>query len=75
MSDVTPVLVELDSRRRLSLARVGRHSRYLAREEPDGTLILEPAVVLTATEAALVGRPELVEQMADAAHSERRRKR
>jgi hypothetical protein len=58
-----PILIELDSRRRTSLGKIGRHSRYLAREEPDGTLILEPAVVLTTTETALLGRPDLVAQM------------
>lgn len=38
-------LVELDSRRRVSLGRLGRHRRYLVREEKDGTLIFEPAVM------------------------------
>jgi hypothetical protein len=43
-----PVLVELDERRRTSLGKVGRkeHSRYLVEEQPDGTLIWRPAVVV-----------------------------
>ena len=44
------VLVTLDSRRRLSLGKIGRHSRYYVHEEPDGTLIFEPAVVVTRRE-------------------------
>ena len=58
-------LVELDSRRRISLGRLGRpeHRRYLVTEEPDGTLVLTPAVVMTAHEAALLRRPDLVERI------------
>lgn len=58
-------LVELDSRRRISLGRLGRpeHHRYLVTEEPDGTLVLTPAVVMTAHEAALLRRPDLVERI------------
>jgi hypothetical protein len=41
------VLVELDERGRASLARLGRHTRYLATVAPDGTIILTPAVVTT----------------------------
>lgn len=41
-------LVELDNRRRLSLARIARpeHNRFLVTVEADGTIILEPAAVL-----------------------------
>ena len=62
---MTEVLIELDDRRRASLGKVGRaeHRRYLAREEPDGTIILEPAVVMTETEARLLANPQLVEQL------------
>jgi hypothetical protein len=40
--------VELDSRRRLSLAKIAKpeHNRFLVTVEVDGTIILEPAVVL-----------------------------
>lgn len=52
----TGVLIELDQRRRASLGRVGRHEQYLAREEPDGTLVLTPAVVMRVSDLeALVG--------------------
>ena len=71
---VTTTLIELDGR--LSLEKVGRHSRYLGREEADGTLIFEPAVVLTEHEARLMARPDLVERITEnIAHPERRRPR
>lgn len=41
-------LIETDARGRASLARPGR--RYLMHEEADGTLVLEPAVVVTELE-------------------------
>ncbi len=39
-------LVQLDKRRRVSLAKIGRHSRYLIREESDGTLIFVPVEIV-----------------------------
>ena len=58
-------LIELDSRRRVALGRLGKpeHRRYLVSEEPDGTLVFTPAVVMTAHEAALLRHPELVKQI------------
>jgi hypothetical protein len=71
-----PVLVEVDSRRRLSLGRVGRHDRYLVREEADGTIVLEPAVVFTEAEARVLSAPELLARIEDnRAHPERRQVR
>lgn len=60
-----PQLVELDSRRRVALGRLGKpeHRRYLVSEEPDGTLVFTPAVVMTAHEAALLRNPDLVQQI------------
>lgn len=47
-------VVELDDRRRVSLGKAGfpHHRRYLVRTEPDGTIILIPAVVISEREAA-----------------------
>ena len=55
-------LVELDSRRRASLGRIGNpdHTRYLVEEAPDGSLLFTPAVVMTAHEEALLRNPDLV---------------
>jgi len=57
-----PVLVELDQRRRVSLGKIGheRHKRYLASVEPDGTIILKPAVVMTELEASFLSNSDLV---------------
>jgi hypothetical protein len=62
---VTEVLVELDDRRRVSLGRIGRqeHTRYLVTEEPDGTLVFTPAVVLSELEAKLLANDELVDSI------------
>jgi len=56
------VILELDERRRASLGRIGRpeHRRYLVVEEPDGTVVLRPAVVMTEIEARFLANPDLV---------------
>ncbi len=62
---MTETLVELDERRRLSLGKVGKpeHRRYLAHEEPDGTIVLVPAVVMSESQVRLLTNSELVEQI------------
>lgn len=61
-------LIELDDRRRAPLGKIGRaeHRRYLVDEEPDGTLVLVPAVVMTEMEARLLANPELVGRIEEA---------
>lgn len=53
--------VVLDERRRTSLAKVGRKGddRYLVEEFPDGTLVLTPAVTVSAVEFASLVNPDL----------------
>lgn len=47
-----PILVEPDSRGRVSLSQVGRKSRYYrVTEEAGGVIVLRPAVILTVDEA------------------------
>jgi hypothetical protein len=49
MTDTPPVLLEADSRRRISLGSlVEEHARYLATVEGDGVIILTPAAVIEA---------------------------
>ncbi len=62
---MTEVLVELDERRRASLGKVGKpeHRRYLASEQPDGTIVLTPAVVMTELEARFLSNHELVDRL------------
>ena len=56
-------LVEVDSRRRVTLGAHARHQRYLVTSEPDGTVILIPAVVLSEAEARFIRDPELVDKV------------
>jgi hypothetical protein len=64
-------LIELDSRRRASLAKVALHDRYLVDVAPDGTLTLTPAVVRSVIEDKLRQIPGYIEQLEhDAAHPE-----
>jgi hypothetical protein len=62
---MTEILVELDERRRLSLGKVGKpeHRRYLVHEEPNGTIVLVPAVVMSESQAQLLANRDLVEQI------------
>lgn len=57
---MSEILVELDDRRRVSLGKLGHHQRYLAHEDPDGTLILTPAVVMSEVQARLLARPDVM---------------
>ena len=61
------VLIELDDDRRASLERVGRaeHRLYLARQDPDGTITLTPAVVMSEIEARFLANPTLMQQLDD----------
>ena len=61
------VLIELDHRRRASFGKLGRpeHRRYLASEDPDGTITLTPAVVISEMEARFLANPELMQQLDD----------
>lgn len=40
------ILLEVDSRKRISLGELATRQRYLATVEADGTIILTPAVVV-----------------------------
>jgi len=53
----------LDDRRRANLAKVGRPAdrRYLVDEFDDGTVVLRPAVTISAAELAALGNPAVVE--------------
>jgi hypothetical protein len=50
----TQSLLEVDSRRRISLGQLAEHDRYLVEVEEDGTIILTPAVVMPAAQARLL---------------------
>jgi len=47
-------LLEVDSRRRISLGSLAEHDRYLVDVEEDGTIVLTPAVVMSRAQARLL---------------------
>lgn len=46
------ILLEVDSRRRISLGSLAKHDRYLVEVSEEGIITLTPAVVMPASEAA-----------------------
>jgi hypothetical protein len=61
MATSEPVLIELDSRRRATLGRLGQgKTRFLATEDPDGSITLIPAVVVSELEARFHEQPQAV---------------
>jgi hypothetical protein len=63
----------VDERGRTSLAKVRSHDydRYLVEEFPDGTLVLTPAVTVSAVELAALGNPDVVAAIAKAKSGDR----
>jgi hypothetical protein len=63
----------VDERGRTSLARVRSHSydRYLVEEFPDGTLVLTPAVTVSAVELAALRDPVVRDAVAEAKTGDR----
>lgn len=58
-----PRLIVLDDRGRVSLARIVQpgHRQFIVTIEPDGTIILTPAVTLDPAEAARLGVVEFLD--------------
>jgi hypothetical protein len=54
----TKSLLEVDARRRISLGALAEHDRYLVEVEDDGTIVLTPAVVMSAAQARLLAAVE-----------------
>lgn len=59
------VLVTLQDRSRANLGKLAEHDRYLVHREPDGTLIWEPAEVMSVTEARLLADEGLMKVIAE----------
>jgi hypothetical protein len=51
-------LLEVDSRRRISLGALAEHDRYLVEVEADGTIVLTPAIVMSAAQVRLLAAAE-----------------
>jgi hypothetical protein len=47
--DGRQILLEVDSRRRISLGSLARHDRYLVEVSEDGVIVLTPAIVTPIT--------------------------
>lgn len=60
------ILLEVDSRRRLNLNKVGRHERYTAVEHDDGSITLTPAIILSPADLQYLQDPELQDLVAKA---------
>lgn len=60
-------ILEVDNRRRVSLGRIGHpeHTRYLAHEEPDGSIVLEPVAVMPEIEARFLRNRALIDRIED----------
>jgi hypothetical protein len=58
-------LLEVDSRRRISLGSLAAHDRYLVEVEDDGVIVLTPAVVMSAAEARLYAATETSKMIDD----------
>ena len=56
-SEQVQSMLEVDSRRRISLGPLAEHDRYLVDVEEDGTIVLTPAVVMSAAQARLLQPP------------------
>ena len=56
----------------IAVGKIGRsdHTRYLARVEADGTIVLTPAVVVSALEAKVLANPALVAKIQQALDDE-----
>ena len=57
-AEVRQSVLEVDSRRRISLGSLAEHDRYLVDVEQDGTIVLTPAVVMSAAQARLLAATE-----------------
>lgn len=58
---MTSTLVQKDSRNRIALGSLLKADQYLARAGQDGTIVLEPAVVMSEAELRFLSTPHIVE--------------
>ena len=66
------VVISVQGRGRVNLGKLAEHERYLGHTEPDGTIILEPAEVISLTEKKLLADSALIASIAESrVHPER----
>jgi hypothetical protein len=63
MTIAADVLIETDSRGRTNLSKFSKNARFVGRQEDDGTIILEPARIVTAAEDRLRRNPHTMEKL------------
>jgi hypothetical protein len=61
---MTSHFVTLQDRKRANLAKVAKHDAYLVHEEANGTLVWEPAGVITEAERRLLQQSDIVDEIA-----------
>jgi hypothetical protein len=59
--DMQGVLVETDGRGRTNLSKLSKNGRFLGRVEKDGTIVLEPATIVTAAQERLMRNPHAID--------------
>ena len=72
---MSSTFMTLDSRKRLNLATLSPRDAYVVTREKSGRIILDPAVVLTEDELAVLNNTALLTAAAAAAESTERRPR
>lgn len=66
------MIISVQGRGRVNLGKLAEHKRYLGHTEPDGTIILEPAEVISLTEKRLLADSALLASIAESrVHPER----
>ena len=66
------IVITVQDRGRINLGKLVEHERYLGHTEPDGTIILEPAEVISLAEKKLLADDALMSAIAESrAHPER----
>lgn len=71
----TTTYMTLDSRKRINLASIATRNAYKVTSEDNGRIVLEPAVVLTEDELAVLNDPAIREAVEKASLSTERRPR
>lgn len=56
---MTTINIEIDNRGRLGLSKLAKPGMYRATKRQDGSVLLEPAQVLTEAEIAVLGNPHV----------------
>ena len=59
------VLIETDGRGRTNLSKLSKNGRFLAHLQNDGTIVLEPATIVTASQERLMRNPHAVDAIRD----------